>query len=267
MSKESKIVFSIIIIACFVFILVYSLNKTNENMKTVNQIVETVLKADTETMLYIGSSDCEACDLQASQMSLLLENYDFEYYYVDFNEIPTTSAKTKFIKDIGVDTSEDFSTPTILIYKNGKIISQTSGLTSVNKIFNTLQKNSIISSDDTLPVNYLSLSSFINLTDDSTKQVLMLGSAATVDSNSAQEIIWNIATENDVKINYLMLNDLSDAEGATFEKTLDFYAIDDNSVTTPTMLIIEDGQVTNALVDLQDSDTYIAFLQENGIID
>lgn len=267
MSKESKIVFSVIIIACLVFILVYSLNKTNKNMKTVNQIVETVLDADTETMLYVGSSDCDACDLQGSQMSLLLENYDFEYYYVDFNEIPTTSAKTKFIKDLGVDTSEDFSTPTILIYKDGKIINQTSGLTSINKIFNALQDNNIISAEDTLPVNYLSLSSFINLTEDNSKQVLMLGSAATEDSNSAQEIIWDIAKENNVKINYLMLNDLSEVEGATFEKTLDFYAVDNNAVTTPSMLIIENGQVTNFLADLQDSDTYIDFLKENSIID
>jgi len=267
LGKESKIVFSIIVIACLVFILVYSLNKTNENMKTVNQIVDTVKKADTETMLYVGSSDCEACDLQGSQMSLLLENYDFEYYYVDFNEIPTTSAKTKFIKDIGVDTSKDFSTPTILIYKDGKIISQTSGLTSINKIFNTLQKNSIISSEDALPVNYLSLSSFINLTEDNTKQVVMIGSAAEADSNSAQEIIWDIAKENNVNINYLMLNDLSKVEGATFEKTLDFYAVDNNTVAIPSMLIIENGQVINFIADLQDSDTYIAFLQENGIID
>jgi len=267
LSKESKIVFAVIIIACLIFILVYSLKKTNENMKIVNQIVETVLAADTETMLYVGSSDCDACDLQGSQMSLLLENYDFEYYYVDFNEIPTTSDKTKFIESIGVDTSEDFSTPTILIYKDGEIVSQTSGLTSINKIFNALQKNSIINSEDSLPVNYLSLSSFITLTEDNTKQVVMIGSAAEVDSNSAQEIIWNIAQENNVKINYLMLNDLSEAEGATFEKSLDFYAVDDNTVTIPSMLIIENGQVTNFIADLQDSDTYIAFLTENGIID
>jgi thiol-disulfide isomerase/thioredoxin len=267
LSKESKIVFAVIIIACLMFILIYSLNKTNENMKTVNQIVDTVLNADTETMLYVGSSECEACDLQGAQMSLLLENYDFQYYYVDFNEIPTTSAKTKFIKDIGVDTSEDFSTPTILIYKDGKIISQTSGLTSINKIFTTLQKNSIISSEDSLPVNYLSLPSFIDLTEDNAKQVVVLGSAAEVDSNSAQEIIWDIAKENNIKINYLMTNDLSEKEGATFEKTLDFYAVDDNPVTTPSMLIIENGQVTNFISDLQDSDTYVNFLKENGIIE
>ena len=267
MGKESKIVFAVIIIACLMFILIYSLNKTNKNMKTVNQIVDTVLNADTETMLYVGSSECEACDLQGSQMSLLLENYDFQYYYVDFNKIPTTSAKTKFIKNIGVDTLEDFSTPTILIYKDGKIVSQTSGLTSINKIFNALQKNNIISAKDSLPVNYLSLSSFIDLTEDNAKQVVMIGSVAKVDSNSAQEIIWNIAKENNIKINYLMINDLSEKEGATFEKTLNFYSVDNNPVTTPSMLIIENGQVTNFIADLQNSDAYIAFLKENSIID
>ncbi len=267
MSKESKIVFAVIVIACFMFILIYSLNKTNENMKTVNQIVDTVLAADTETMLYVGSSECEACDLQAAQMSLLLSNYDFQYYYVDFNEIPTTSAKTKFIKDIGVDTSEDFSTPTIVIYKDGKIIDQTSGLTSINKIFTTLQKNNIIKAEDSLPVNYLSLSSFTDLTENNSKQVVMIGSAAEVTSNSAQEIIWNIVKDKNIKINYLMLNDLSKEEGASFEKKLNFYSADGNEVTIPTMLIIENGQVTNSLAELQDSDTYIDFLTKNGIIE
>lgn len=267
MSKESKIVFAVIVLVCLGFILFYSINKDNKNMKTVNQIVENVMDADSETMLYIGSSDCEACDLQAVQMSLLLENYDFEYYYVDFNKITTTSAKTKFIKSLGVDTSEDFQTPMILIYKDGEIVSQTSSLTSINKIFTTLQKNNIISTEDVLPVNYLTLSSFIELTENSGKQAVMLGSPIEAQSNSAQEIIWNIAKENKISINYFMLNDLTEAEGKTFENSLDFYSVDDNNIVIPTLLIIEDGKVIDFMSQLQDSDAYTNFLKENGIME
>ncbi len=267
MSKESKIVFAVIVFGCLAFILFYSINKDNKNMKTVNQIVENVLDADSETMLYIGSSDCDACDLQATQMSLLLENYDFEYYYVDFNKISTTSAKTKFIKSLGVDTSKDFQTPMILIYKDGEIVSQASSLTSINKIFTLLQKNNIISAEDVLPVNYLTLSSFIKLTENSGKQAVMLGSPVEAQSNSAQEVIWNIAKENKVNINYFMLNDLTEEEGKTFENSLDFYSVDDNNLVIPTLLIIEDGKVIDFITQLQDSDTYINFLKENGIME
>lgn len=267
MNKVSKIVFAIIVIISIAFIIFYSLNKDNKNMETINKIVKTVKASNTEVMLYVGSSDCEACDLQGPQMSLLLSNYDFEYYYVDFNEISTTSGKTNFIKSLGVDTTVDFSTPNILIYKNGKIISQTSGLTSVNKIFDVLQENSIIENTEKMPVNYLTLTSFTELTEDNSEHVVMLGSAASEASNSAQEIIWNIAKEKNITIDYLMLNDLSETEGATFEKKLSYYSSGENTVTLPTMLIIKNGEVISVLADLQTSDSYIEFLTENGIIE
>jgi predicted bacteriocin transport accessory protein len=253
--------------ACFIFIAVYSIKKDDDKMRDINNIVTTVLSSNKETMLYVGEKNCEACNLEAPQMSLLLEKYNFQYYYVDFAEITTKSAKNKFIKDLKVDLTKDFQTPTILIYKNGKILDQMSGLTSVNKIFNSLQEYNIIPKENALPVSYLNLSTFIKLRDSNEKAAVMLGSAASIDSNNAQGIIWNIAQEKKVTINYFMLNDVTEDEGSTFEKSLDFYSDQNNQVTTPTMLIIENGQVINSLVGLQDSDTYINFLKENRIID
>lgn len=268
MNKQSRIAFAVIIVLALLFIIIYGINKDNKKMQTINNIVSKVKSATKNTMLYVGSSDCEACQSQATQMSLLLSNYDFNYYYVDYNEITTTSDKTTFVNNLGIDiSSSEFSLPQILIYKNGKVVNQFTGLTSINKIFDTLKESGIISSKESLPVNYLTYSSYKNLLEQSGKQVVMIGDVGTTDSNSAQALIWTIAKENNVKINYLMVNDLSETELTSFKNSLDFYSKDGNTVTSPTMLIIEDGKVIKSLVDLQSSDSYVEFLKENDIIE
>ena len=144
------------------------------------------------------------------------------------------------------------------------MIDQLSSLNCANKIFNTLRNNGIISQEKKLPINYLGYSSFNDLIDKNEKTAVILGAVSSEDSNTADEIFWNIAKTYDADLNYLMLDDLSEQELSSFQSEFSYFA--DNDLYVPSILIIENKQVVNIISNLQDESKYVAFLTENGII-
>ena len=265
MNKKSNYVFLVIIILLVGGIFTYSLYKNNKNMKVINNIVKTVLNSEDEIMLYIGSSNCDACDIQSYSTSLLLSYYKFNYMYIDFNEISTRSKKLKLLSDLSLDDEESFTTPTIAIYKNGKIVDKLTGVNSTNKLFDLLNDNNIIK-EDKLKANYLSLSSFINKLESNNKSVVVVSSSVEKNSINLEGILWKIASDYNAEINFLMVNEFSNEELETFESKLDYYRTSENGLISPELLIIENGNIIDSLSNTSSEDEYVDFLKENGII-
>lgn len=261
MSKENKIFFGIFLVCSLLLILYLGVSNASKKQNIIDNIVDEVLASEDTAMLYIGSSKCEACAKQASQMALLMEDYEFDYYYIDMEEITTSKKQSQVVEKLKIDVTNGLITPSILIYKNGKIIDQLSNLNCANKIFNLLTKNQIIITDKELPINYLNYSSFNSMVDSNKKEALILGAVSYDDSNTADEIFWNIAKTYSLKLNYLMLDDLSQEEFDSFQNKINHYI-----VNTPSIIIIENGEVINEIANLQEEIDYIDFLQENGII-
>ena len=86
MSKENKIVFLVVITIATLSVLGIFISKKNTAYNDALEIADNVLKNEGYTLLYLGSSDCDGCHLEESQIKPLLETYDFGFFYINLNE-------------------------------------------------------------------------------------------------------------------------------------------------------------------------------------
>ncbi len=262
MNKESKNIFYVIVIALILVLLFGLINKNNNKFKNISEVVDKVLKSEGSVALYIGSSDCEPCLSQGLEMSLVLENYDFGYYYVDVAGL-SKSNLSKIVQQTGLVTNQ-LTTPSILIYKDGKFDKVLEGLNGADELFEFLSENSIIKEGETLPIQYHDLDSYVNLLNGNDVEVIALGSPVVNNNDVFQRCLWEIAKENNVKINYFNLYTLTESQGKQFEKTLPFLEKGDFDV--PIILIVKDKQVLSSISSFQDKEGIVNFLKETEII-
>lgn len=248
---------SIVIIFCVIFGI-----KICDNLKeykTIDGIVDEVLNSTGDIMVYIGGKDCEKCSMQSYQMRLFISEFNLSYYYISLDSISNANAK-KVLTKLGLDSSTEI--PTIAIYKEGNISVSQSGLVGTKNLYNLLKNNGLINEGD-LKLNYLTITNYVEKIEEKSV-VLALGSMKSEDSIFFEEYLWEIADKYDININFLYASNLSQLEGDLFEsKLLNFNNYD---LKIPSLMIIDNGYIRDALVDLYSVDDYVVFLQENGII-
>lgn len=261
MSKENKIVFLVVIIIATLSVLGIFISKKNTAYNDALEIADNVLKNEGYTLLYLGSSDCDGCHLEESQIKPLLETYDFGFFYINLNDLSDERVFDVVYKlDVNVD--ENFTIPTLVVYKDGIYQDQLTGLANISTIFDFLKKYSIISEERELLINYVDYIGYTKLLKSKKKQIIALGSIVSEESNEAQQILWEIAKENDVKINYLSIESLSDDRINELYNSLPYF--NQNEVSIPMILIVKNGEVIDSSIEQLDAEGYIQFFKDNG---
>ncbi|HPF82552.1 MAG TPA: thioredoxin family protein [Bacilli bacterium] len=259
MSKISKIIFLIIILLGIVMILTINSNKITKRYKNIEKIVENINNSTDLKMVYIASNNCDECKLQSYQLKMLIKEYNIEYYYIDLNKISEARSKNIYEKlDLEVVTKS----PTIAIYKDSKLVDSLIGLTGTNKLYKLLENNNIIVNKK-LPINYLNLSSYVDILNNE-KVIIGMGNYTSSYSNSFEEILFEINDEYDIDINFIYLNDLSESEGNLFESKINNF--DEMNLKVPSLIIVENNEITDKIIGLSSKEEYVEFLKNNGII-
>ena len=172
-------------------------------------------------------------------------------------------ALTDIVDDLGIKTKE-FVTPSLVIYKDGELEDMVSGFQTPDMLFDFLQKNSIISAEANMYINYLDLDKYKEIIQSEEPQIIALGSYSSEESNTTQVELWKVAKENNIKINYLSLSTLTEKEGADFESTLSFFS--ENEVSIPMIIVVKNGEVIASSLETFDTEGYINFFKENGLM-
>ena len=172
-------------------------------------------------------------------------------------------ALTDIVDDLGIKTKE-FVTPSLVIYKDGELEDMVSGFQTPDMLFDFLQKNSIISAEANMYINYLDLDKYKEIIQSKEPQIIALGSYSSEESNTTQVELWKVAKENNIKINYLSLSTLTEKEGADFESTLSFFS--ENEVSIPMIIVVKNGEVIASSLETFDTEGYINFFKENGLM-
>lgn len=261
MSKYNKIVFLIIIVLLLVVMIIPSIKKKNERFKAIDEMIAQIVENEETTMLYINSSECKECNFQVSQMSLLISEYNLGYYYIDMDGV-SNSKKKDIYKKLGI---KDITIPSIQIYKEGKLEDELKGINSVKTIFDFIKENAIINKESELVINYINFDEYKKIIRSSEKTLILIGSFTDEYSNQAQTILWKLSKEKEITINYFILTDLTEKEGAEFEKTLDYY--EENEVKIPDLLLVSNSKVLHSMTGLGSKNEYIDFLIDNLIIE
>lgn len=259
MNEIEKNIFGIVIVVAIVAIAIIGYNRGYKSYRTIENIIDEVLESDGTKIIYIEPDNCEECELQRYQLKELVKNNELAYYYINLEKL----AKYK-VNDVykRLNLSVDKTKPTIGIYEDGKIKSSLTGVTGINRLYSLLKQYDFVNNNE-LSLNYITLSSYIERLNQG-KMVLAIGNYFVADSNSFEEILWDIASNYQIEINFVYVPDLSKSEGKLFQSKIENF--DDTELYVPSLIIVENNKIVDSLVGLKDKDAYVELFKNNGII-
>lgn len=264
--KSSSKIFILIVVALFIMgIVVYGANKQFADNEVIESIKEELLNAEENTLLYLGSKSCEACDVQAGLFSLLLRQYNLQYYYIDLDELVSNSKKDKLLTDLNlVPIDGNVELPTLAVYNEGRVIDKLEKVNNIDVLFDFLVDNKIIESESKLPLNYLDLSTYSDYLARDGIKILAVTSLGSEYNISFQSALWEFASNNDVTIDVITLDDLSSSELEMFIDSSDFFKSD--IFETPILVISNGNNITNYVKEIVTASEYVDIFKNLGII-
>lgn len=261
--EENKkfLIIGVVILALVILapIIIYTNKTKNENI--IKEVKE-VMAGTKASLVYIGRDDCSYCELQNPELSLIENKYGIEYTYVNTNEL-SDDYLNQLLDILNIDAS-NYGTPYLVVVKDGEVVYGESGMKTSNELVTYLAKYEVLPSDTKLPIDYIGLEDYNSLIKSTTDEIIVLGQIGCENCLAALPILWELAEEYDLKINYFNLSALTEEEGATFENSLTY--LKENDITTPTVLVISNSEAKTYLTGLQTKDSYIQFFKESGFI-
>lgn len=251
--------FVAILVVGIAFIIYLYFSKQNNNIKIINNIIDTVLNSNGSSMIYIAKSDSEDYKAQLQHFKLLVDEYGLNYYYINLDNLSTYKQKDIY-KRLGIG-NDVYNTITI-IYEDGKLKNSIVGITGFSRLYNVLKENDLVVEKE-LPLSYLNTTNFVDKLDE-TRIVLGVGSYQSNYSNDFERILWNIKKEYNIEIKFLYLCDLSESEGDLFESKIKNFK--EFEIKVPSLMLIENGTLESAVIGLTSEEEYVEFLKEYDII-
>src|SRR5574344_399017 len=263
---ENKRLFIILDVAVLIGILigVLAIFGKIESSKIIDKVNE-ALSSDTPQVIYVTKDDCTYCELNATNMDSIKNDYDVQYLNVDISKL--TSADFAILSTLLNVDDTSFNTPYLAVVQNNEVKDTLDGIKSYNLLFEFLQNNGIISNDAKLYLNYINYTQYKDLISSSENQIIILASSTCHYCLSEHPILIQIAKDKGVKINYMNLDYAfsSEDEYNEFKTSLSWF----NTNTgwgTPTTLIVKNNDVVSSLIGYQTYDKIVSFYSENGMI-
>jgi predicted bacteriocin transport accessory protein len=263
MNENKKIIIVGIIVAVIALIIPIV---SYVNMKKTEIVMEkftTAYEKTEKNMIYIGRDTCDYCKIFTPQLEDLDKIYDIDYIYINTDDI-TQSQLDKIFEKLGIDAS-DFGTPYLAIVQDEKVIEDKQGYMSEDSLFEFLQKNEIIAETEKLPLNYIDYEEYKTLLNTKEPEIIVFGQVGCGACESVRPILYEIAIENNVKINYFNLSYLTEDQNEEFGTSLGF--LNETEWGTPLMVAVENKEVIDNVNGASDKDFYIDFLKDNGFIE
>lgn len=263
-NKENKKLYIIfgLIVALLLLLLISSMT-SKKGVKYVEKVDEAFNNAGA-TVLYLGRPTCGYCSLMTPVMDSLSDAYDFEYEYINTDEI--TSSQLSDILERFDKTVDEFGTPYIVVVEDGIVIAEQEGYTDEESMFNFFQNAGIIASESTYvaPVNYLTYQEYEQKINSEEKQVFVVVQTGCSHCENVKPIFKEIKEDYGFTVDAINVTNLADEERDSFLASLSYY--NENSWGTPLMLVVQNGEVIAEKNGEDDKAGYVKFLTENGFI-
>ncbi len=264
LSNEGKklITVGIILVGIIIAIIISSIMGSQNIDDSVKQYEE-LLNSEEPHLLYIGSAECSYCELFDPIFNEIVTDYDVNYSYVDTSLL--NDAELNHVMDV---FNTESSTPQVLVLQGGEIIDSQMGYVPRESFFSFLQDSEVINEEAELKDLYPSLNSvdyteYEALINSGSDEVIMLSQTTCSYCGEAKPILNEIASEYDIVINYIELDQMSQEDGTKFMESLDRYAED---FGTPLTLVVNNKEVKDELSGLTTKEDYVTFFKDAGII-
>lgn len=218
-------------------------------------------------IIYVGRPTCGYCNQLKPILDEMTEQYELEYVYVNTDDI-SDDQLSYVINTLEFD-EEKFGTPSLAIVKDGKKIAEQLGATDEEGLLEFLKDGGLVDEsakleDDTPNLTKIDYDGYEKLLNSDEKFVVVLGQTGCGACNSAKPVLDAVAEKHSIEINWLNLTNMSSDDGASLMSSLEYF--EDSSISTPTVLIIQDKEVVDSLESATDEEGYIDFFKENKLI-
>ena len=257
-SKKMLIILGVVVFA-ILGIFGYALAESKSSEELYNQF-EQAFNGNEKKLIYLGSSTCGYCQLLNPSLEDMKDRYEFDYVYIDANEISSSYLK-KILNELELTS---LGTPYLAVVANGEVVDSQNGYSDYDITFEFLQKNEIIDKDAKLLLNYIDYEQYEKLLNSKENQVVVVGQSTCAYCIQSKIILNKIAEDKDIDINYLNISYLTEEEGKEFESSLDYFS--EEQWGTPLMLIVKNGKLVDIIEQLVTEDEYIEFLEENEVL-
>lgn len=262
MDEKKKIIVLLSLVAAIIlFIIIGSALESKKSKGYLDEFYSN-LNGTENKLVMIGRDNCSWCQLFKPTLDFMSEKYEFEYTYVNTNEL-TNNVFNKLLKDINVDANS-FGTPLTIVVKEGQVVDSLNGYTDEVDLLEFLKKYDFVDKDAKLALNYIDYSGYKKILKSDKANILVVGQTSCTYCIKAKPILNKIADEYNVTINYLNITNLSEEEINKFNESLDY--LKENEWGTPLTLIIKDGKVIDSANGLLDNEGYIELFKNNSFI-
>jgi len=247
-----------VVAAIILFVVGIIVVDNKKQMKVFNEFKE-VFEGNENTLVYIGSSNCNYCKLLNPSLADMKERYDFDYFYVDVNEV-SSSVVNKIVDVLGLSS---YGTPYLAVVSNGKVVDSQVQYADYDVIFEFLQKNGIIKEDEQLLLNYIGLDEYKNQLAEDELNVIVIGQSTCTYCVQAKVVLNELVEQKGMEINYLNISYLDSDEKTEVTNSLDYLK---EGFGTPVMLITKNGKLVDTYEGYAPLESYIKFLEENEVL-
>lgn len=223
---------------------------------------------DEYKLYFLGRDDCGYCKLFKPNIDSIKEKYNIDYEYININEI-TSEELSKYIELFKFDASK-FGTPSIGITKNGKYLDSYSGYLGEQELYEFLFKNNMINAryinNDYPNLKYINLSDYKKIVSSNDKKFIVLALEGCDDCEDAQSYLNDLAKDG-LEVNYYNIMIDTEQDYEYFYNSYEFIkkSIDDNTLYTPTFIVVENKKVIDSLSEY-DLEKLNELLKNNKLI-
>lgn len=255
--KKLRVLLVIVVVIILLILAVVIIDSKNQ-AKLYEEFTQS-LNGEEKKLIYIGRPSCGYCNLLQPSLEEMKERYNFDYVYINSDEIDSKYLE-KIIADLKI---ESFGTPYLAVVSKGEVVATQPEYVDYEKLFNFLQTNSIISSNEKLLLNYIGIDEYTSLINDGNANVIVVGKSTCSYCVQAKLVLNQVVSKNDVEINYLNYDYLDQEGQTTVFGSFDYFK---GEWGTPVMLIVKDNEIVAMLEGYTTYDKYVSFLQGNGVL-
>lgn len=268
MNETKKIIIILVaIVAAIGVVIGISVQSSKAAKDSLNNILEKIDNDET-SLFFLGRETCSYCVEFTPVIEQLSEDYDFDYEYIDIDELSSDGLAT-LLEKLEIDTS-GFGTPYLSITNKGKVVTGKSGYLDREALFDFLQENGVIDKDVEYQSEYPNLTmidyaAYEDILNSGEKSIVVLGQTGCSYCIQTQPILDDLVEKYGFTINYLNITNLTEDESSSLMESLD-YLSSLESLGTPLTLVIEDQEVVAHQDGYSESSVFEEFFREQGFI-
>ncbi|MDD3048793.1 MAG: hypothetical protein PHQ89_02225 [Bacilli bacterium] len=245
----------IIVIVVSIFV-----NNTTETAKMNNIAIDQYLKlldSNEKSYIYIGRTSCTYCQKITPVLNKIIANENITINYLNLENITdedysTLTNSTELLQG-------EWGTPTLLITQNGEVIDSQIGYADYDTTKAFFLQKEVETVDYTKDFNSITVEDYLNLYKGSKKSYIYIGKTSCSYCEQINPILSEIVSESGIIINYLNLEDITEADYNTLISSTKLLQ---GEWGTPTLLIVQNSEVLNSQIGYKEYAVTNKFLTE-----